>query len=397
MGERDGSSRAPRVPMLDLPAQHARIAREVEAAIARVVASQAFIQGPEVAGLERALADYCEVDHAVACGSGSDAILLALMAHGIGPGDRVVCPAFTFFSTAAAIARLGAEPVFADVDPGDFCIDATAVRDAIRRTGAPRALIVVHLFGQAAPMDELVALAAELGVPLIEDAAQAIGARDASGHRVGSRGDGGCLSFYPTKNLGGFGDGGMLLTRDADLAERVRVLRDHGASPPQVHRVVGINSRLDALQAAVLRAKLPHLDDWTSARQARAARYQEALAEAGAGVGPGGYDDLTLPVRLPSWPVRPARHVFHHYVIRVPAAHRDPLRAHLDRLGVASEVYYRTALHRQPCFGAASGRVPDLPHAEAAADEGLAIPVHPELDKDQQTRVVEGIRRYFAR
>jgi dTDP-4-amino-4,6-dideoxygalactose transaminase len=383
--------------MLDLPAQHARIAGEIDAAIARVISSGGFVRGAEVLAAERAIADYCEAGHAVACGSGSDALLLALMARGIGPGDRVICPALTFFSTAAAVTRLGAVPVFADVDPDSFCVDAAAVREAVARGGRPRALIAVHLFGRAAPIDELLELAAELDVPLVEDVAQAIGARDAAGRRAGSGGDAGCLSFYPSKNLGALGDGGMILTDDGELAERLRLLRDHGTGPGGLHHVVGINSRLDAIQAAVLRVKLPHLDDWTNARQERAARYHDALVGAGAGVGAGSFEGLGLPVRVPSLPPRPARHVLHHYVVRVPEEDREPLRARLAQAGIESGVYYPTPLHQQPCFAGVSAGVPRLPHAEAAARENIAIPVHPELGKEQQARVITAIRGYFDR
>lgn len=382
--------------MLDLRAQHAAIADEIADAMARVVASQRFVEGPEVAGLEAAVASYCETDHAVACGSGSDALLLSLMDHGIGPGHRVVCPAFTFFATASAIARLGAQPVFADVEADGLSISARTVRQAIDRTGPPAALLAVHLFGRVAEMDELLDLADELGVPLIEDAAQAIGARDGSGRRAGARGDAGCLSFYPTKNLGAYGDGGMILCRDAERAERLRVLRNHGATKPYRHDVVGINSRLDALQAAILLAKLPHLDAWTAARQQHAAAYQEALAGAGAGVGPGSFDGLALPIRLPKAPPRPAFHVFHQYVVRVPAADRDALREHLSRLGVDTAVYYPIPLHGQRCFAALPGAGASLPESEAAARECLALPVHPELGKDQLARVVAGLCGYFA-
>lgn len=387
----------PRVPMLDLRAQHAAIADEIADAMSRVVASQRFVDGDEVAGLERALAGYCETEHAVACGSGSDALLLSLMDLGIGPGQRVICPAFTFFATASAIARLGAEPVFADVDADGLCLSVDTVKHAIERSGPPDAIIAVHLFGRVAAMDDLLGLAREVGAPLIEDAAQAIGARDAAGRRAGSRGAAGCLSFYPTKNLGAYGDGGMILCRDGDRADRLRVLRNHGATSPYRHDVIGINSRLDAIQAAILRAKLAHLDAWTSARQGHAAAYHDALSAAGAGLGPGGFDGLALPIRLPNAPPRPAAHVFHQYVIRVPAADREGLRAHLSRAGIDTAVYYPIALHQQRCFAGLPGGVPCLPESEAAARECLALPVHAELGKEQQARVVAALCGFFAR
>ncbi len=386
----------PRVPLFDLRVQDERLAPEIERAVARVLASGQYVRGGEVAAFERAVAEHCGVVEAVACGSGSDALLLSLMAHGIGPGDRVVCPAFTFFSTAAAIARLGAEPVFADVDPDTLCSGADEVRTAIERSGPPAALLAVHLFGRAAEMDGLVELAGALDVPLVEDAAQSIGAFDSSGRQVGTRGHGGCLSFYPTKNLGGYGDGGMVLCRSADLAARLRVLRDHGEEPSGEHRVVGINSRLDAIQAAVLAAKLPHLDAWNHARQDHAAVYGELLGELGAEAGSGAFDGPGLPLRLPAVPRRPASHVFHHYVVRVPARHREALRAHLADRGVGSGVYYSRPLHQQPCFAGSGGQPPSLPATEAAARESLTIPVHPRLSKDQLAYVVESIRSYFA-
>lgn len=383
--------------MLDLRTQYARISADVDGAIARVVAGQRFIGGAEVEALERSIAERCDVPEAVACGSGSDALLLSLMALGVGPGDRVVCPAFTFFSTAAAITRLGAVPVFADIDPESFCSEVDAVRRASERAGAPAAIIVAHLFGRAAAMDPLVALAAELDVPLVEDAAQAIAARDDSGNAVGGRGDLGCLSFYPTKNLGAYGDGGMVLAADTGMAARLRLLRDHGGDATGRHEEVGINSRLDAVQAAVLAAKLPHLDAWTNARQSHAAAYRDLLGELGAGVGAGSFDGLVLPVRLPAAPRGPASHVFHHYVLRVPADRRDALRTHLARAGIDSGVYYPVPLHRQPCFASPDGDTPALPAAEAAAREVLSIPVHPELSKDQIGIVVDEIRAFFER
>lgn len=386
-----------RVPKLDLVAEHERMRGEVDAALARVLESQRFIGGPEVAAFEEELAAASGVGHAVGCGSGSDALLLALMAEGIGPGDRVVCPAYTFFSTAAAISRLGAEPVFADIDPTTLCMEAPQLAEAIDRAGQPAAVIVVHLFGRVAAMDALLRLTDQLGVPLVEDAAQSIGARDDAGAGIGVRGRVACLSFYPSKNLGGYGDGGALLTGDAGLAERLRILRDHGRDRDGLHRVVGINSRLDAIQAAVLRTKLRHLEAWTEERLARVAIYNDLLTEAGAVIGVGPTVRAEMPVRLPSAPAHPARHVFNQYVVRVPEAHRDRLRDRLAERRVETGLYYQQPLHHEPCFGALPSADVALPHAEAACRDALALPIHPELDKDQLARVVAELRQYFVR
>ncbi|MCP4037553.1 MAG: aminotransferase class I/II-fold pyridoxal phosphate-dependent enzyme, partial [bacterium] len=249
----------PIVPLLDLKAQYADIRDEIAVAIQRVLDAQHFIMGPEVQGLEEEIANYCDTAFAIGCGSGSDALLLALLALDIGPGDQVICPTYTFFATAGAIARLGAEPVFADIDPETFNVTAATLRAAASRCRKLKAIIPVHLFGQAAPIDEILALGGELEVPIIEDAAQAIGTRDSKGRRVGSQSELACFSFFPSKNLGGYGDGGIITTRDESLAEKIRVLRVHGGKPKYYHGVVGVNSRLDSLQAAILRVKLGHL------------------------------------------------------------------------------------------------------------------------------------------
>jgi dTDP-4-amino-4,6-dideoxygalactose transaminase len=353
----------PRVPFLDLRAQYARLREELRTAVDRVFERQAFVLGEEVEALEGELAAYCEARRAIGCASGSDALLLALMAVGVGPGDEVVCPAFTFFATAGAVARLGARPVFADVDPATLCLDPDAARAAAARCRRLRAIVPVHLYGRAANLDALLALASELGVPVVEDAAQAIGARDASGRRVGARGRVACFSFYPTKNLGGAGDGGLLTTDDEALADRFARLRVHGAVQPYLHEEIGVNSRLDALQAAVLRVKLRHLEAWNAAGE--------------------------LPLRVPREPAPPAVCVWHQYVVRVPAPRRDAVRAHLASCGVATEVYYPRGLHQQPCF-AGLGPV-HLPETEAAARENIALPIHPELADAQREHVVASL------
>lgn len=386
-----------RVPLLDLKAQYAAIRPEIEAAVGRILESQRFVLGPEVEALERELAAWCGVRHAVTCGSGSDALLLALMALDVGPGDEVVCPAYTFFSTAGSVARLGATPVFADVDPRTLNVDARTLEAAARSRGALKALLPVHLFGRPAPMGAILALGDRLGAAVIEDAAQAIGAQDAGGRRVGGLGRLACFSFYPSKNLGAYGEGGAVTTDDEALADALRVLRVHGSDGSGRHRRVGLNSRLDALQAAVLRVKLRHLEAWTEARRARAAAYDELFSKAGAAAGPGEFEDLALPVRTPLRPPEPARHAFNQYVIRVPARRRDALRGFLDAQQVGSAVYYPLPLHLQPCFASLGNAPGDLPAAERAARETLALPIYPELTRAQLEFVVERVADFLRR
>jgi len=389
-------SSSPKVPLLDLKAQYATLRSEVQEAIERVLESQGFIMGPEVTALEKEIAAYCDARFAIGCASGSDALLLALMALGVGPGDEVVCPAYTFFATGGAIARLGAKPVYADIDPASYNLDPGAARVAARRCKRLKAFLPVHLFGQAADMEAYLDLSREFGVPLIEDAAQAIGTRDASGHPTGSRGTVGCFSFFPSKNLGAFGDAGILTTQDPDLSERLQILRVHGGRPKYYHRVIGINSRLDALQAAILRVKLRHLDAWTKGRQENAAWYDQAFAAAGAKPSdvPLGGTGLTLRTPKPAAP--PARHIYNQYVIRVPATLRDGLRKHLSDHGIGTEVYYPVCLHLQECFAYLGGRKGDLPASEAAARETLALPVYPELLPEQKEHVVACVVEFLG-
>ncbi len=387
----------PRVPLLDLKAQYASIRQPVRDAIERVLESQAFVLGPEVEGLEKELADYCESAHAVGCASGSDALLLALMAYGVGPGDEVICPAYTFFATAGSIARLGAVPVFADIDPATYNLDVGAVRAAAARCRRLRAIMPVHLFGQAADLDALLQLAAERGVPVLEDAAQAIGARDAAGRRAGSRGAAGCFSFFPSKNLGGYGDGGLLTTADPELADRLRMLRMHGSRDRYEHPLLGMNSRLDALQAAVLRVKLRHLDSWSDARREHAAYYDRSFAERGARPSSDPLDAGGPPLRTPRPPAEPARHVYNQYVIRVPAKRRDPLQKHLASRGIATAIYYPLGLHLQECFANLGWRPDSLPETERASRETLALPVYPELTREQLDHVVASVMAFLER
>jgi dTDP-4-amino-4,6-dideoxygalactose transaminase len=376
------------VPLLDLKAQYASIREEIARAIESVVETQGFIMGPNVKALEEEVAAFCGCSFAVGCASGSDAILLALMALNVGPGDEVICPAYTFFSTAGSVVRLGARPVFADIDPVTYNVDPRHVRQLAERCTKLKAIMPVHLFGQAADMDLLLAIAGEHDVPLLEDAAQAIGSEDETGARAGSRGVVNCFSFYPTKNLGAFGDGGICTTNDPDLAERIGILRVHGAKPKYYHKVVGLNSRLDALQAAILRVKLKYLDSWTEGRRRNAASYDEAFAAAGAKTSAHALGEEGLPLRTPAPAVAGARHIYNQYVIRVPAPIRDELRAELSEQGIGTEIYYPVPLHLQECFAELGYRAGDLPHSEEAATETIALPIYPELSAVQGEHVV---------
>ena len=370
------------VPLIDLGAQYAAIASDLEAAVLDVLRSQRYVLGERVTAFERRTAEYLRVRHAIGVASGSDALLLALLALDLRPGDEVVTSPFSFFATAAAIVRAGATPVFADIDPRSFNLDpAAAARAVTRRT---RALLPVHLFGRCVDFAAFDALAREHRLPIVEDAAQAIGA-ERNGVRAGAWGDLACFSFYPTKNLGGAGDGGLVSTGDEGLAERVRRLRVHGESSAYRHEELGINSRLDALQAAVLSVKLRSVDAWNQARRARAARYAELFSAAGLD------EVLALPATLEA--AADPGHVFHLYVVRAP--HRDELKAHLDARGIGAGVYYPIPLHLQPCFAGLGYRRGDLQEAERAAEEVLALPVYPELTVGQQERVVATVRSFY--
>lgn len=368
-----------RVPLLDLKAQYKGIRAEILETIDRVCESQYFILGPEVAGLEEEVARYCQVSHAVGMSSGTDALLAAMMAIDLKPGDEVITTPYSFFATAGVVARLGARTIFVDIQPDSFNIDSTAVAEKI--TPRTRAILPVHLFGRCADMDPLLEAAQPRGIALIEDAAQAIGARDVRGRQAGSVGAMGCFSFFPSKNLGAFGDGGMVVTQDAGLAEKLRVLRVHGSKPKYYHQTVGGNFRLDALQAAVLRVKLKYLEGWTAARRRNADRYR-ALFE-----GSGLVSDVTLPRDV-------AGHIYNQFVIRVPD--RDGLRSHLKEDGVETEIYYPVPLHLQECFRDLGYRKGDFPESESAANTSLALPIYPELTADQQEYVVQSIKRFFV-
>ena len=368
------------VPLLDLQGQYAPLREEILAAIARVCDSQRFIGGPEVEAFEREIAAYLGVPHAIGLTSGTDALLIALMALGIGPGDEVITPTFSFFATAGAVSRVGATPTFVDIDPLTANVDPDAVKAAIGPK--TRAIIPVHLYGQSADMEPILDAASRAGIPVIEDAAQAIGATY-RGRQAGSLGTMGCFSFFPSKNLGAFGDAGLLTTGDDRLAHEVRLLRNHGAEPKYFHQRIGGNFRLDAVQAAVLRVKLPHLDGWTGMRRRNADRYDRLFAASAAAA------RITLPAR-----VKDCRHIFNQYVIRVP--HRDAVKARLDAAHIGSEIYYPVPFHLQECFARLGYRRGQFPAAEAAAAETLALPIYGELTEPQQREVVDAVSRAVA-
>ena len=366
------------VPLLDLQAQYRPLRDEILGAITRVCDSQRFIMGPEIEALEAELSRLLGVRHAIALSSGTDAVLLALMALDIHAGDEVVTSTYSFFATAGAIVRVGARPVLVDIDPATFNIDPDQVAAAI--TPRTKAILPVHLFGLSADLDPILEVARRAGVPVIEDAAQAIGATYKS-HKVGGIGILGCFSFFPSKNLGAFGDAGLLTTNDDALAKRAKLLRTHGMEPKYYHHLVGANFRMDALQAAVLRVKAPHLAAWTAGRRANAAAYRVLFRKAG----------IEGPVTLPQEPTD-RFHIFNQFVIRT--AERDALKKHLDDRGIGNEIYYPVPFHLQPCFAGLGFRRGDFPHAERAANESLAIPIYAELTAAQQDAVVTAVGEF---
>ena len=362
------------IPLLDLKTQYASIQTEIDAAVADVLRSGGFILGPEVAGLEREIAAYCGCNHGIGVASGTDALRLVMVALGIGPGDEVITSPLSFVASASMISHCGARPVFVDIDAKSYNLDPESIEPAI--TPRTKAILPVHLFGQPADMDPILELAGRRGLAVIEDCAQAIGARY-RGRRVGCLGRAGCLSFYPTKNLGAYGDAGMVLTQDPALAEQIDVLRRHGERRKYYTDLLGYNSRLDAIQAAILRVKLRHLDHWNRARQAIAARYDLLLA------------DLPL--------VRPHRaaereHLFHQYTVRT--AQRDALAEHLGRRGIATGIYYPVPLHRQAPYAELNARL-SLPQAEAASREVLSLPIYPELTPSQIDEIGAAVRCFW--
>lgn len=369
-----------RVPLLDLKAQFEPMREEVMAAITRVVESQGFIMGPDVKALEAEIGAYTGTPHAIGCASGSDALFLALLAAGVGPGDEVLTTPYTFFATAGAIVRAGARPVFADIHPETFNLDPERIPALLEAHPAIKAIIPVHLFGACADMDPVMAQARARGLTVIEDAAQAIGA-EYKGRRAGTLGDIACFSFFPSKNLGGLGDGGILTTGDAALAEKLSALRVHGSKKKYYHTWVGVNSRLDSLQAAVLRLKLPRLDGWTEARQRNAADYRERLRKLGA------------PVALPAVPDHTSRHIYNQFVIR--GERRDQLRDYLKEQGIGTEVYYPLPMHLQECFQELGYKEGDFPVSEQLARTSLALPIYPELSHEDIDYVCGKIAAFY--
>jgi dTDP-4-amino-4,6-dideoxygalactose transaminase len=385
-----------KVPLLDLKPQYCALKRDLDAAIEAVSESQYFILGPAVKQLEADVAAYTGTQFGIGVSSGTDALLVALMVLDIGSGDEVITSPYTFFATAGTIARVGARPVFCDIEPASFNLSPQAVERFIERdcesrggklvnkrtNGVVKALMPVHLYGQVADMDPLMAIARKHGLRVIEDAAQAIGAADAQGRRACSFGDIGCLSFFPTKNLGAFGDAGMCVANDAALAERLRIFRVHGGEPKYYHAFIGGNFRIDELQAAVLGVKLPHLDAWTAGRQRNAAYYDEAFAKAALG------SAVVTPYAVPG-----GRHIYNQYVIRV--RERDALRAHLAASDIGTEIYYPVPLHLQKCFAYLGHATGDFPESERAAADTLALPIYPELESAQLQFVVERIAAFY--
>jgi dTDP-4-amino-4,6-dideoxygalactose transaminase len=371
-----------KVPLLDLRAQYAPIRDDVHAAVDEVLDSMAFIGGPYVEKLERELADHVGAKHGVGVSSGTDALLVAYMALGVGPGTEVITSPYTFFATVGCIDRLGAKAVYVDIDPDTYNLDLSQVEAAI--TPNTKAIVPVHLFGQCVDMTALNEIAGRHDVPVIEDAAQAIGAADADGRRAGAMGTAGCFSFYPSKNLGAAGDGGLITTNDDDLAHRMRIMRNHGMEPAYHHGIMGGNFRLDGIQGAVLSVKLPHLDGWTEGRQRNAAEYRERFADAGLS------EHVGLPYERPG-----VRHIYNQFVVRVAAEKRDPLLAHLREQDIGCAVYYPSGCHIQPCMARHGYKAGDFPVTEAAALQTLALPVFAELTDEQKSAVVEGLTSFF--
>jgi len=370
------------VPLLDLGPEYDAVGEQIEREIGRVIQSRQFVLGPDCQQLEDEMASFCQAQFGIGCASGSDALLLSLMAMGLAPGDEVLVPSFTFFATASAVWRLGGKPVFVDIDPVTYNIDPAKIGEAI--TERTKAIIPVHLFGQCADMDRINAIASDRGLHVTEDAAQAIGATY-QGRPAGSLGDIGCFSFYPTKNLGGVGDGGMLTTSDEKLADRLRLLRDHGMQPRYHHAMVGINSRLDSMQAAALRIKLLYLASWSEQRRSNAANYAELFEKSGLS------DHLRVPATDDA-----AGHVWNQFTVQVSHGQRDALRLYLTAARIGTEIYYPIPLHRQACFSSLGYGEGSLPITEQAAREVLSLPIYPGLTSQQQVIVVNALAQFFG-
>lgn len=376
-----------KVPLLDLNAHHAPIRAQVLAALEEVLDTQSFILGPKVEQFEKRVASFCGVEHAIGVSSGSDALLIALMGLDIGPGDEVITTPYSFFATAGAITRVGATPVFVDIDPQTYNIDTTGIESAL--STRTKALLPVHLFGQCADMEPILAIAEANGLAVIEDAAQAIGAQYRDGRFAGTMGDIGCLSFFPTKNLGALGDGGMVFTNRPDLAEKLRTLRIHGAKPKYYHKFIGGNFRLDTLHASVLNVKLNSLDKWTSMRRHNALRYVELFTQENLIKSNG----IVLPLAVYESPNISRAHIYNQFIIRAPR--RDALQEILADAQIGTAVYYPVPFHLQECFAHLGYRNGDFPHAEAAAKDTLPLPIYPEVTQEQQEFVVETIRKFY--
>lgn len=370
-----------KVPLLDLKEQNDALRPEIEAALGRVLDTNGFILGSEVAALEKELAEYCQTKYAIGCASGTDALLLALMAFDIKPEDEVITTPYSFFATVSSITRLGAKPVFVDIDPQTYNLDVSQIEAKI--TQKTRAIQPVHLYGQCADMENLRKISEKYSIPLVEDAAQAIGAEE-NDQRAGAMSEIGCFSFYPSKNLGGMGDGGFMTTNDDELAHKLFALRVHGSFERYYHKWIGLNSRLDGFQGAVLRVKLPHLDSWSDNRKANADYYRQLFADAGLS------EQLTLPLEREN-----VRHIYNQFVIRVPEK-RDELKQFLTGNEIGTDIYYPVSLHLQECFEYLGYRQGDFPESERASRETLAIPIFPELRRDQQEYVVEKIAEFFG-
>ncbi len=370
-----------KVPLLDLAEQNQALRPEIEAALGRVLDTNGFILGAEVAALEKELAEYCGAKHAIACASGTDALLLALMAYDIGSGDEIITTPYSFFATVSSVTRLGAVPVFVDIDPQTYNLDINQIEEKI--TDKTKAIQPVHLYGQCADMDALLKIGEKYNIPIVEDAAQAIGAEE-NGKRAGSIGDIGCFSFYPSKNLGGMGDGGFMTTNDDALAHKLNALRVHGSFERYYHKWVGLNSRLDGFQGAVLRVKLPHLDAWSDKRKANADYYRKLFTDAGL------TEQITLPFEREN-----VRHIYNQFVVRVPEK-RDELKQFLAENEIGTDVYYPVSLHLQECFEYLGYTQGDFPESEKASRETLALPIFPELETQQQEFVVRKVGEFFG-
>ena len=387
-----------KVPLLDLKAQYRTIKSDIDAALIRMAESQSLILGPEVELLEKNLNEYLQCKYSVGGSSGTDALLIALMAIDIKPGDEVILPTYSFFATAGVVSRLNAKPVFAESDPVTFNIDPASIRKLITKN--TKAIVPVHLYGQSAEMDEIMKIADEYNIKVIEDAAQAIGTQYKDGRRLGNIGHIGCFSFYPSKNLGCFGDGGLVTTNDEELAARLRILRVHGGKPKYYHKIIGGNFRLDAIQAAVLNVKLPHLDAWTKARQTNASLYTKFFIdhELAEETGRLEYDEnnkVLLPKAVYADKQFSHDHIYNQYVIRVKG--RDDLRKHLTENEIGTEIYYPVPFHLQECFAFLGYKKGDFPVSEWCANDSIAVPIYPELSEEQIKFTVQTIAEYLKK